>query len=411
MRRRLLLHSDSLCATTGFSRVASTIVGALDDWQVTQVAVNHPGPLVRSADPRISILPARLAGNDTGHELIREMYRDEDFDILVIVQDLHVAAPWADGLRSAKSIRSLRRKKPCPILFHFPVDGPMLGDIELIDVADLSVVPTRWAGSQLNARALTGVSRPPLTVVPHAVDTTVFAPLPSEERRELRLRVFGVGAETLAVLWLGTNTDRKDPFTALASLRALSARGVAVKLYMHTRACFQGLDIPAMARSLGLGGLHVAISDPSLLGCSPTALNALYNAADALLFTAKREGFGIPMIEAMAAGLPVVAPDYVSDVETIPGRGPFHEVLRGGELGWLHESEGARSWTRGDSRGPGWLSVPDRVASALCTSRDDPERAERLAAARTVACEVYDEQRIRGVWRSLVYDLLMESRE
>jgi len=48
-------------------------------------------------------------------------------------------------------------------------------------------------------------------------------------------------------------------------------------------------------------------------GIDDTTLNKLYNASDVLLFPSLYEGFGLPIIESFAAGLPVVT----SDIPTI----------------------------------------------------------------------------------------------
>jgi glycosyltransferase involved in cell wall biosynthesis len=41
----------------------------------------------------------------------------------------------------------------------------------------------------------------------------------------------------------------------------------------------------------------------------PDRINEIYNLSDVLLFPSLDEGFGIPMLEAMSCGLPVVAAD------------------------------------------------------------------------------------------------------
>jgi glycosyltransferase involved in cell wall biosynthesis len=61
-------------------------------------------------------------------------------------------------------------------------------------------------------------------------------------------------------------------------------------------------------------GIHDSIVQPPFL--SRAALSALYRRAELVLLTSEREGFGLPLLEALAAGAPVVA----SDIE------PFREV-------------------------------------------------------------------------------------
>jgi glycosyltransferase involved in cell wall biosynthesis len=48
---------------------------------------------------------------------------------------------------------------------------------------------------------------------------------------------------------------------------------------------------------------------------SPSTLNTLYNAADVLLSPSRGEGFGVPVIEAQAAGCPVIVADFSAQRE------------------------------------------------------------------------------------------------
>jgi hypothetical protein len=56
---------------------------------------------------------------------------------------------------------------------------------------------------------------------------------------------------------------------------------------------------------------------------------ALFSAADAFLLPSKAEGFGMPMIEAMACGVPVVATDCTAITEQLFEDYPEKEVPRG----------------------------------------------------------------------------------
>ena len=56
-------------------------------------------------------------------------------------------------------------------------------------------------------------------------------------------------------------------------------------------------------------GKSIMEGDISFQGVSYETMNEIYNACDVLLFPSLYEGFGYPMVEAFATGLPVVASD------------------------------------------------------------------------------------------------------
>jgi len=398
-KRRLLIHGDSVCKTSGFGHVVRTLVSALPEWDVVQIGLNHPGPTakppagyehVRVIDPR------SVDDKQLGFSVLRELYLEEDFDLCFIMQDLHVAKVWAPSVRAMRDMRRFRNRPACPLLFHFPVDGPMLADHALIEAADASVVPTEHANDLLLDQGLIASRLP---VIPHAFDPA-YGPQDPEQRAELRARVFGLlDPDALAVLWLGVNSPRKDPFTALQAIKALSGR-VQAKIHLHTAARFMGMDVYLMARAAGLDGLSFQVSDSAMLGLPAANVNDLYAAADCLLFTSRREGVGIPMIEAMAMKTPVVAPNY----------GPFAEILGHGNHGTL-VAPPVLCWQQYDDRGPHYQSDPALIADALealCIERKQDRAAydARLDLAHRVATEKHDMAIVRTRWRRYVHDLL-----
>lgn len=81
--------------------------------------------------------------------------------------------------------------------------------------------------------------------------------------------------------------------------------------------------------SLGSDYALVRVGPPvrnsiTFLNVSETLLNEIYNACDVFFIPSKYEGFGLPLLEAMSSGIPVVA----SDIEI------FHEVL--GDASFLY---------------------------------------------------------------------------
>ncbi len=88
-------------------------------------------------------------------------------------------------------------------------------------------------------------------------------------------------------------------------------------------------------------------------GLSDADLGAWYSAADLFVFPSTYEGFGLPVLEAMQMGCPVVAADATS-IPEITGNAA---VLVGDPMD------------------------PDALAGAVVSVLDDPERRARLAAA------------------------------
>jgi glycosyltransferase involved in cell wall biosynthesis len=150
---------------------------------------------------------------------------------------------------------------------------------------------------------LLGVQPSSIAVVPGGVEAR-FAPVTDAEQLQLARRHLGVG-EAPFVLAIGVLEPRKNLNHLMDAFFALKQRG----------------NVPADLRLVLAGGKgwlfdgifehHAAspIRDEILLpGFVPEELlPAVYSAAEVLAFPSLYEGFGLPILEAMACGTPVVA--------------------------------------------------------------------------------------------------------
>jgi glycosyltransferase-like protein len=148
------------------------------------------------------------------------------------------------------------------------------------------------------------------SVVPNGVDPGRFGPITGERRSGLRRQAGADGR--FVFLSVGGIEPRKGSihlFAAMAELkRRLDPSPLLVVVGGHSFQDYTEYREDALARLPGLGlGLG---TDVVLLGTvSDEELAGWYRAADALAFPSIKEGWGLAVLEALSAGLPVVASD------------------------------------------------------------------------------------------------------
>lgn len=138
-------------------------------------------------------------------------------------------------------------------------------------------------------------------------------------------RIVGLGLDRSPfVLYMGGVDDRRRIDLLVAAFNDLSARGVELELVLAG-------DSFASVAGIGVERTRVAIASSSyadhihLLGFVSGAERAwLYGRAEAFAFPSEHEGFGLPVLEALAAGCPVVAFDNTSMPEVC---GPNSELV------------------------------------------------------------------------------------
>ncbi len=162
--------------------------------------------------------------------------------------------------------------------------------------ARLVIAPSEYVRSELIE--LLGLDSGRVRAIAPGVDAA-FADPPAPEALLRRL-----GLEQPYVLALGTDSPRKNLGLLDRIAPALTAAGLRVAIAGSGRSYLPG-SAPGSARRLG----YVPDAD----------LPALYAGAAALAMPSLYEGFGLPCVEAMAAGTPVVAADRAALPEACGG--------------------------------------------------------------------------------------------
>ncbi|MEK7109466.1 MAG: glycosyltransferase [Patescibacteria group bacterium] len=174
--------------------------------------------------------------------------------------------------------------------------------------------------------------RAPVTVLPVYVDIERFRGIarPSES-----------DSQGKTVLWVGRFEDEKDPLLALEVVQKVPG----AKLVMLGAG---SLEAALKTKAKGLPVEFAGWQDPA----------AYLAQADVVLCTSKHESWGASIVEALAAGVPVVAPDVgiakEAGATVVPREGlagAVIEALRTGALGRLQlpllsKEEWAKAWVK-----------------------------------------------------------------
>lgn len=152
-----------------------------------------------------------------------------------------------------------------------------------------------------------GIPRSRIEVVPHGVASS-FSPMSAEDLAAARGRL---GLPDRFILCVGTIQPRKNIETLLEAWAMMRDRP---DLVMVGPWGWQYESIRERMGRLGPGLHHIE-------GVDPADLPAVYNLARVLAHPAWYEGFGLPPLEAMACGTPVVVSDRSSLPEVVDDAG------------------------------------------------------------------------------------------
>jgi glycosyltransferase involved in cell wall biosynthesis len=150
------------------------------------------------------------------------------------------------------------------------------------------------------AESLFGIPRAGMTIIPHGVEERFFRVGPGKDPGDDRWDTSAGPTPPRFFLVVGHSKPHKNVARVIGALALIAQRYGNVRLRLVGRG--DGYDqLREQARSLGLSG------KVDFLRVVPeTMLLSLYRRAVALVMPSLVEGFGLPVLEAQAAGCPVI---------------------------------------------------------------------------------------------------------
>ena len=164
--------------------------------------------------------------------------------------------------------------------------------------------------------------------IPHATDQNMFYPL-SEEQKQL-LRIKWALKNKFVVGCITRNQPRKMMDRTLKAFAKFAKDKEDVVLFLHTDPydLAAGFDLNILIKELGIINKVLYSGVKYFQGFTYQQMNEIYNLMDCFCLLTSGEGFGIPIIEAMACEIPVIITDYTTSQELILENGQCGEVVK-----------------------------------------------------------------------------------
>ena len=339
---------------------------------------------------------------DTMSPIIKQVMADR-FIILLDTFMLHGGDGWFLNVDTS----------PAKTFMWFPTDGGgglPAGCINILRKIDQPVAMAKFGQKQVKDYHDLDVVH-----IPHGVNTKLFYRMKDEEKLKLRQKYGLIDKFVIGIV--ARNQPRKHLDRTLKTMRIIAKTIPNAVLFFHLDA-----DDPAqpmwkirnLIQKFGLENRCIFSGMKAHQGIADKDMKDIYNVMDCFFLSTSGEGFGIPIIEAMACEVPVVATSYTTTPELIEKHNAGFGIKLAGvetmDLFALHSKEYDIKTQNGCITGS-W-----EVERAICDINDaadkiiklynDPKLAQAMGQnGRNAVLNEYDFEKIVGpAWEKLILE-------
>jgi len=318
-KKRVLFYGDSPVTSTGFGVVVKNIaktIYATGKYDIDILGINFSSTFYDKKEFPYQIIPAKLEDpNDPyGLKMFAKIILTRQYDIIWIVNDVPVLQPIAKYIGQMRESYAKQKLRPPVLIYYYPIDCTLIPEAsDMVKIADIPVAYTYY-GVKETLRHIPEV-KDRLRQIYHGMDNAVYHPLSSDERLKYRKQYLKAEENDFVIVNVNRNSVRKQmPHTILA-FSEFKKHVPNSKLYLHTNPRDRSpmspmpIDLIRCCKDLNLDvtkDVLFPVNYSPAAGYPEYVLNQFYNCADLFMANHLGEGMGLSVIEAMAAGVPVL---------------------------------------------------------------------------------------------------------
>ncbi len=265
------------------------------------------------------------AKQDYGYDVLLTHILKEKPDILLTLCDVGWQSGYINIVREAK-----KKGWQGTWMAYIPIDSNVIAWTwdNIFANIDVIIAMSKWGYKQIKS---VGTANE-LYMIPHGVDLNIYKPL---DKQKLKKKggldnFFVIGA-------CGRNQIRKMWVYLLKGFARFAQDKNDVLLLLHTdedppAGMNAGWSIPYLTHLYNITN-KVKLTVPKLsvvdrLYISHEKINKIYNLFDVMCFPTGGEGFGLPILEAQASGVPVMTTAFTTGFELVEGHGWLIPILK-----------------------------------------------------------------------------------